>query len=104
MASSTDSPAATLTAAYTSPQTAHTFTTPLQSLPASNLSTADKTSYIADLRTKVTQLQADLNAFLTERMEEDKAREAGSGGATRRTKDEEREEEMYGEEDPEKDG
>lgn len=86
-----------LTATYTSPTTNHTFKSPLQSLPA-NPSTKEKTSSITDLRAKTSQLQSDINAYLTERMEEDKAQEVTDGTAKKSARDEQREEDMYGEE------
>ena len=43
----------------------------------------------------------EINAFLTQKMEEDV--KAAEGRPTKRSKKEEREEEMYGEEDPEAD-
>jgi hypothetical protein len=46
-------------------------------------------------------LQGDINVFLTQKMEEDKAAE---GESKKKSAAEEREEEMYGEEDPENDG
>jgi len=46
-------------------------------------------------------LQSEINTFLTQKMEEDV--KAAEGGVGKRSKKEEREEEMYGEEDPEAD-
>jgi len=91
-----------LTATYTSPTTNHIFTSPLPTLSA-DPSTKEKTSYITDLRTKTSQLQNDINAYLTERMEEDKAQEAADGADKKSARDEQREEEMYGEEEGEED-
>lgn len=48
-------------------------------------------------------MQADINAFLTNKMEEDKAGEASKTWGKQKTQ-EEKAEEMYGEEDPEEDG
>jgi len=94
-----------LTASYTSPHTSHTFTSPLSSIAAANESTKSKTAYMTDLRSRTSQLQDDVNAYLTQRMEEDKAREGGVvGKKSKSARDEERLEEMYGEEDPEADG
>jgi len=60
---------------------------------------------MTDLRSRTSQLQDDVNAYLTQRMEEDKAREGGVvGKKSKSARDEERLEEMYGEEDPEADG
>ena len=85
-------PPPTLTATYTSPTTSHTFTHPLPPTPIH--STQQKTIYLSALRKSVTQLQDDINTFLTSRMEEDKtlAADAGVKG------DEKAEEEGYGEE------
>ncbi|KAI4134803.1 MAG: hypothetical protein LQ341_005964, partial [Variospora aurantia] len=60
------------------------------------------TSYLSTLRASVTQLQGEINAFLTEKMEEDKALAASAGGGVK--VDEKREEEYYGEEDVEDEG
>lgn len=83
-----------LSATYTSPSDSKTFSTPLDSAVDATSSTSDKTSYLKDLRTKVTQLQTDVNAFLTARMQQEQA----SGKSTDA---EARLEDMYGEEDPE---
>lgn len=104
--SSTNSPS--LTANYTSPTSTHTFSSSLPTLQPGNASTEEKTAYLSALRSNVSQLQGDVNTFLTQKMEEDKAREAeavgGADGKRVRMKDEEREEEMYGEEDVEEEG
>lgn len=63
----------------------------------------DKTAYLSSLRSNVSQMQDDINAYLTQKMEEDKAQDAGAAGK-RSNKDEDRQEEMYGEEDAEEDG
>jgi hypothetical protein len=57
-----------------------------------NPSTDEKTAYLAALRSSVTQIQADVNVFLTKKMEEDNAK-SGKG-----TINDEKEEENYGEE------
>lgn len=81
---------------YRGPQGEQTFSKTLP--PASNaMSVESKTDYLSDLRSKATQVQGEINAFLTQKMEEEKD---VSGKAV---KHEEREEEMYGEEDPEAD-
>ncbi|KAI4150695.1 MAG: hypothetical protein L6R39_002183 [Caloplaca ligustica] len=82
-----------LTATYTSPSTSNTFTHPLPS--SSTISLAEKTEYLSSLRTSVTQLQDEVNVFLTEKMDEDKALAAKAGVKV----DEKKEEEYYGEED-----
>lgn len=88
-----------LTADYASPSGAHTFSHALPSSSASNVT--DKTAYLSALRSKNADLQNEINAFLTKKMEEDV--KAAEGSAGQRSKKEEREEEMYGEEDPEAD-
>ncbi|KAF2154465.1 hypothetical protein K461DRAFT_293108 [Myriangium duriaei CBS 260.36] len=91
-----------LTANYSSPTGHKQFVSPLSSLVDANRSTSDKTAYLSDLRTKVTQLQDDINAFLTDKMAEDQAAEAAAG--VKKNENEDKEEDMYGEEDPENDG
>lgn len=86
-----------LTAAYSSPSSTHAFSHSLPLASANNVS--DKTAYLSALRSKSTELQSEINAFLTKKMEED-----AKGVEGKRSKNEEREEEMYGEEDPEADG
>jgi len=56
------------------------------------LSQADKTKYLGSLRESVVKMQADINAFMTQKMEDD-VRKGKTNGA-----DEKREEENYGEE------
>ncbi|OAA79827.1 Gon7 [Akanthomyces lecanii RCEF 1005] len=82
----------TLTAKYASPTNeAFAVDTPLPSATSS-----DKTSYLAALRTAVTDAQATINKELTARMEEDnKARDSSAGAAAL---DDAKEEENYGEE------
>ncbi|KAL8935016.1 MAG: hypothetical protein Q9216_005625 [Gyalolechia sp. 2 TL-2023] len=98
MAPSTSSKPTTLTATYTSPTASQSFTHPLPS--SATTSTAQKTEYLSTLRQSVTKLQDEVNAFLTEKMDEDKALAAKAGLEV----DEKKEEERYGEEDDEDDG
>ena len=97
-----DKPAA-LTATYSSPshdsENPHTFNRPLAtslglSRPAEpSGNTQAKTAYLSELRTATTELQAEINEFLTQRMEEDKAvasAAAGAGGNEREKKEEEK--------------
>jgi hypothetical protein len=93
------SSSATLTADYASLSGNHTFSYTLPSPSATNVT--EKTAYLNTLRSKSADLQSEINAFLTQKMEEDV--KAAEGGAGKRSKKEEREEEMYGEEDPEAD-
>lgn len=83
--------AAALTVTYTSPTNApFTHTT---ALPAAE---ADKTAFLIALRAAVGTTQEHVNRELTERMEEDKRREADKGVVAK--VDDVREEENYGEE------
>jgi len=91
-----------LSAEYISSTGQKTFTSPLLSATAATRSTADKTAYLSDLRAKVTQLQQDINTFLTAKMEEDRAADEAAGVAKTNAA-EDKEEDMYGEEDPEND-
>ncbi|KAL8810183.1 MAG: hypothetical protein Q9200_002790 [Gallowayella weberi] len=85
----------TLTAHYTSPTTgSRTFTYPLPTSTTSSL--AEKTAYLSTLRASVTQLQSDINGFLTSKMDEDKALAAKAGVSGK--VDEKKEEDFYGEE------
>lgn len=87
-----------LTADYSSPSATKSFSSDLPSIPKDNVE--DKTAYLAALRSNASSLQGELNAFLTQKMEEDKAAE----GNSQQSAADEREEDFYGEEDPEKDG
>jgi hypothetical protein len=80
-----------LTAVYTSPTATNTFSSPLESAPTQHTSSTEKSQYLGDLRQKVSQLQHDINQFLTEKMDQDKA-------ATDAPNDDHIEEDMYGEE------
>jgi hypothetical protein len=80
-----------LTAVYTSPTATNTFSSPLESAPTQHTSSTEKSQYLGDLRRKVSQLQHDINQFLTEKMDQDKA-------ATDAPNDDHIEEDMYGEE------
>lgn len=82
-----------LTAVYTSPTATNTFSSPLQSAPTQVSSSTEKSQYLGDLRQKVAHLQDDINQFLTNKMDEDKAATEGAA-----SKDEDMEEQMYGEE------
>lgn len=56
------------------------------------------TAHIAALRSSVLQLQAEINTFLTQKMEEEKADASANGNGTSKKIDEQKEEEHYGEE------
>ena len=85
---------ARLTAAYSSAGSNGKFFT--EELPriSQKSSTGQKTDYLATLRSSATQMQKNVNEFLTHKMEEDKA---NVGGQAEKTKEDE-EEENYGEE------
>ncbi|CAF9926842.1 MAG: hypothetical protein HETSPECPRED_006433 [Heterodermia speciosa] len=90
--------APTLKADYTSPNASKTFE---YSLPATDTTTTEgKTAYLSALQGSVTKLQAEINAFLTEKMEEDKVLASMAGQKV----DDKKEEENYGEEGVEDEG
>ena len=89
---------ATLKADYAAPNEAKSFAYPLP--PATNESTEQKTAYLSALRESVTKLQEDINAFLTQKMEEDKGLASTDGAKV----DDKKEEENYGEETLDDDG
>ena len=93
----------TLTASYASPSSTIVFSSSLPSLPSdpNAQDIPQKTTYLCTLRSNVIQMQSDINVFLTQKMEEDKAAESGADGKGKAQ--EEKAEEMYGEEDPEDD-
>ncbi|KAF2479155.1 hypothetical protein BDY17DRAFT_50729 [Neohortaea acidophila] len=93
-----------LTANYNSPDTTHLFTSqlPSESTDTKTQSVQEKTEFLQALRTGISQVQGDVNVFLTKRMEEEKAA-AGAPSGTAASAREQKEEEMYGEEDPEGD-
>ncbi|KAI1247963.1 hypothetical protein MGN70_010211 [Eutypa lata] len=77
-------PAAEIKATYNTPylnSAPLTFTAPL-SHPIPSGSVPDKTAYLTSLRGAVVDLQERINAELTARMEEDKAREASAANDT----------------------
>lgn len=92
-----------LTVTYNSPTSTRTFSTPLPPLSNSDEepTVQEKTAYLSALRSNIGQMQTDVNAFLTQKMEDEKAAESTKPNAKKSK--EEREEEMYGEEDPEND-
>lgn len=102
----------TLNASYNSPSASKSFDHPLSSTcPSADALTAgspeatkQKTAYLSELRKSTKDLQEEINVYLTQKMEEDKA--AASAADTKSKVDgtkEEKEEEMYGEEDVEED-
>lgn len=98
-----------ISASYSSPQPPHTSYTfrheiaaPFPSDHKKQVSVATKKAYLSELRGLVTLVQAEVNVFLTERMEEDKQR-AGGEATSKDAEQEAKEEENYGEENVEDD-
>ena len=94
-----ESKSPTLKADYASPNTSKTFEYSLPSTDTTN--TEGKTAYLSALRESVTKMQGDINTFLTEKMEEDKALASTAGG---QKADDKKAEENYGEEAAEDEG
>ena len=90
-------PTTVLRAEYKSPTEFKTFTHTLPSAVVT--STTEKSAYLSALRGLVVQAQEDVNAFLTAKMEEDKAVASMAGLKT----DDRKAEENYGEEIVEED-
>ena len=84
---------AALVAEYASNDDHHKFEQLLGPV-SSSLPTKDKCAYFATLRSSVTKMQDEVNAFLTMKMEQDKAKPSGDD----RGINEMQEEENYGEE------
>lgn len=82
-----------LKAHYASPDGTKTFVHPLNA-PQNPESTKEKTAHLSALRTSVTKLQEEVNVFLTQKMEEDKAMVSDRGGKV----DDKQDEDNYGEE------
>ncbi|KAK4991318.1 hypothetical protein LTR50_001903 [Elasticomyces elasticus] len=100
------------TASYQSVSTSKAFpSTRLDTAPSEEPPAPEDISYLSSLRANVSRLQNDINAFLTQQMEGDKARDAVAATSVtqKRSKSEKdrerekREEEMYGEENMEED-
>lgn len=95
-----------ISASYSSPQPPHTSYTFRHEIaapfPSQQGPVATKKAYLSELRGLVTLVQAEVNVFLTERMEEDKQR-AGGGVTGTDAEQEAKEEENYGEENVEDD-
>lgn len=89
----------TLSVTYESPANESFAITNTISAPPST-SVTDKVAYLAALRQALASAQGQINKELTERMEEDKARDAASVGAddSKKKIDDVKEEENYGEE------
>lgn len=95
--------AVSLTAEYASPSATKTITHPLPPLPADGEAqeVKDKTAYLTTLRAGTAKLQSDINAFLTQKMQEDTALNGKVRGGQ---KEDEKAEELYGDEDAEDEG
>jgi phosphoribosylanthranilate isomerase len=89
-----------LSARYQSPTSSQSFSSKVPSLLKDHDVKA-KTEYLSALRAGIVQMQGDLNAFLTQKMEEEKSSDVVKASNKAR---EEKAEEMYGEEDPEAEG
>ena len=93
-----------LTAQYGSPSSSEpqAFRQPLAVSNANPINTSETTTYLVELKKSMAKLQNEVNAFLTEKMEEDKAEAGINGNKTASGKhnkiDEKKEEDMYGEE------
>ena len=83
-----------LTAEFSEEEDSMVFTHTLVPLP-SNPTTEEKTAYLASLRSSVGKLQAEVNAFLTKKMEDEKNASIGASVEAQK------EEDNYGEEDAE---
>ncbi|KAK3721701.1 hypothetical protein LTR37_002866 [Vermiconidia calcicola] len=92
-----------LQATYQSPNASHTFSARPSSLPSGEEArdVKAKTAYLSALRSNLGQMQGEVNAFLTKKMEDEKAAEAAK--ANGKMTQEEKAEELYGEEDAEDD-
>ncbi|KAK4634422.1 hypothetical protein CLAFUW4_01245 [Fulvia fulva] len=92
-----------LVAHYKSPHATQSFSSELPHLPEDGANVEQqKTAYLAALRANTTKLQDEVNVYLTQKMDEDKVAESARGKSSKDM--EEREENMYGEEDPEETG
>ncbi|KAI9760015.1 MAG: hypothetical protein M4579_001954 [Chaenotheca gracillima] len=89
-----------LVADYKSPSASETFTKPISPSTSTPLNTSGKTAHLASIRAAIPKLQDDINAFLTQKMEEDKGPQAArdANGTNKTAIDDAKEEENYGEE------
>lgn len=90
-----------ISAKYRSQKSSEAFAQKLPTLPKEN-DAKTKMEYLSALRSSLVQMQSDVNVFLTKKMEEEKSSNAYKGDSRKSL--EEKEEEMYGEEDPEAEG
>jgi len=86
-----------LRADYKAPGASKKFSYAQQALDQ-NPTPKQTTAYIASLRTSTLQLQGEINTFLTQKMEDDKAAASLNGNGAQVKVDEQKEEENYGEE------
>ncbi len=96
-----------LSAHYESPTGTKDFNLPLSAKCPPNPNVEEKTIYLSELRASTKKLQENVNAFLTQKMAEDKAHEANPDVTDSKSKAKKRddvEEENYGEEAAEDDG
>ena len=84
-----------LTATYTSPTDKEIFSKDLPPSGAGDVK--GKTAYLSALHSNVTELQSDVNAFLTKKMED------GNAAGGKKADADAKAEEMYGEEEGEHD-
>jgi len=97
MTTSASSTSAKLSADYRSPAGQYTFGYEVPAV-SENQSTEETTVFLAKLRQSAVQMQQDVNTFLTQKMEEDKAMESTKEVQQNAKVDEDKEEDNYGEE------
>jgi phosphoribosylanthranilate isomerase len=97
MSTSESSASAKLSADYKSPTGQHTFSYEVPAV-SGNQSTEETTDFLAKLRQSAVQMQQDINTFLTQKMDEDKAMESTKDVQHTAKVDEDKEEDNYGEE------
>ena len=88
---------AKLSADYKSPTGQHTFSYEVPAV-SQNQSTEETTDFLAKLRQSAVRMQQDVNTFLTQKMDEDKALENTKEVQHNAKVDEDKEEDNYGEE------
>lgn len=105
-----------LHATFSSPTDQHNFSHPLRAplpedySPLDPTSVEAKTAYLSELRSSTKNLQDEINAFLTQKMEEEKATAAAPGSTQKGAATEKSEieaqlqEDRYGEEEEDEDG
>jgi hypothetical protein len=94
-----------LTAKYEAPSCTRTFEMSLPPLSSGDhaQSVKDKSAFLNSLRSNIAVVQKEVNTFLTQKMDEEKVEGLSKSDGNSKTR-EEKEEEMYGEEDPQDDG